>query len=35
MDWMRIIDTSNDGAVDLDEFKMAILIEEDLATYSL
>jgi len=33
MNWMRLIDTSKDGAVDLDEFKMAILIEEDMATF--
>ncbi|CAD8192299.1 unnamed protein product [Paramecium pentaurelia] len=33
MNWMRLIDTSQDGAVDIEEFKMAILIEEDLATY--
>jgi Ca2+-binding EF-hand superfamily protein len=33
MNWMRLIDTSQDGSVDIEEFKMAILIEEDLATY--
>lgn len=31
MDWMRLIDTSADGTVDMDEFKMAIMVEEDLA----
>ena len=30
---MRLIDASQDGSVDIEEFKMAILIEEDLATY--
>lgn len=33
VEWMRFIDTSGDGAVDLEEFKMAVLVEEDLATF--